>query len=217
VDRGDWRQTFPQTVNTLADGSLNDVIYPAGLLQPPFLDPNADAAVNYGGVGAFMASSIAGLLNDHHHDGSGREVEWFAPDEVAAFQREGRKLTAQYAEFEPLPGLHVNGDQTLGGSLADLGGLVVALEAYHRSLNGQPAPVIDGLTGDQRFFMGWAQFWRLKFHPEFIRNQVATDPNSPAIQRANGPERNMDEWYAAFNVQPGDRLYVAPEHRVRIW
>ena len=215
VDPADWGQTFPQNVNTIA--GVTDVVYPAGLLQPPFLDPNADPAVNYGGVGAFMATSIVSLLNDRHHDAAGREVEWYAPDETATFRREAHKLSVQYAEFEPLPGLHINGDQTLGGSLYDLGGLVVALEAYHRSLGGKPAPVIDGLTGDQRFFMAWAQFWRLKFRPEFIRNQVATDPNSPAIQRANGPERNMDEWYEAFNVQPGDKLYVAPESRVRIW
>jgi len=128
-----------------------------------------------------------------------------------------KKLSAQYSEFEPLPGFHVNGDQTLNSSLDDLGGLLLALDAYHLSLGGKPAPVIDGFTGDQRFFMSWAQFWRLKFRPEFIRNQLATDPNAPAIVRANGTVRNVDAWYEAFDVRPGDKLYVAPENRVRIW
>jgi predicted metalloendopeptidase len=218
VDRGEWIQTFPQTVNTFGSRQLNDAGYPAGLLQPPFLDPNADAAVNYGGLGAFMGAAIVdGFNSGRHFDGDGRRVEWWTPDESATFLREAAKLNAQYSAFEPLPGLHVNGDQTLTGSLNDLGGLVLALDAYRLSLRGKPAPVIDGFTGDQRFFMGWAQFWRLKFRPEFIRNQVATDPNSPAIQRANGPVRNMDAWYEAFNVQPGDRLYIAPESRARIW
>jgi putative endopeptidase len=218
VDRDAWPQTFPQTVNSFAINELNDAGFPAGLLQPPFLDPNADAAVNYGGLGAFMGAAIVDRFNiGRHYLADGRRADWWTPDELATFTGEAKKLSAQYAAFEPLPGFHVNGDQTLNGSLDDLGGLLLALDAYHRSLAGKPAPVIDGFTGDQRFFMAWAQFWRLKFRPEFIRNQLATDPNSPAIVRANATVRNVDAWYEAFNVQPGDKLYIAPEHRVRIW
>ena len=218
VDRSAWPQTFPQTVNSFATHELNDAGFPAGLLQPPFLDPNADAAVNYGGLGAFMGASIIDRFDSgRHFTADGRRAAWWLPDELARFDTEAKKLSAQYATFEPLPGFHVNGDQTLNGSLDDLGGLLVALDAYHRSLHGKPAPVIDGFTDDQRFFMAWAQFWRLKFRPEFIRNQLATDPNSPAIVRANGTVRNVDAWYEAFNVQPGDKLYIAPEQRVRIW
>jgi putative endopeptidase len=218
VDRGAWPQTFPQTVNSFATHELNDAGFPAALLQPPFLDPNADAAVNYGGLGAFMGASIVDRFNGgRHYTADGRRAEWWMPDELAKFDREAKKLSAQYSAFEPLPGFHVNGDQTLDGSLDDLGGLLLALDAYHRSLGGKPAPVIDGFTGDQRFFMAWAQFWRLKFRPEFIRNQLAADPNSPAIVRANGTVRNVDAWYDAFNVQPGDKLYVPPADRVRIW
>ena len=218
VDRGAWPQTFPQTVNSFATHELNDTGFPAGLLQPPFLDPNADDAVNYGGLGAFMGASIIGRFDSgRHYTADGRRAEWWLPDELARFDTEAKKLSTQYSAFEPLPGFHVNGDQTLNGSLDDLGGLLIALDAYHRSLHGKPAPVIDGFTGDQRFFMAWAQFWRLKFRPEFIRNQLATDPNSPAIVRANGTVRNIDAWYAAFNVQPGDKLYIPPDQRVRIW
>ena len=217
VDRAEWTQAQPQTVNTFGSSSLNDAGVPAGLLQPPFFDPTVDAAVNYGGIGAFMGSAIIAGFNDRHFDGDGRQVDWWTDNESRAFDAEGKKLSAQYAAFEPLPGLHLNGDQTLGGSLNDLGGLLLALDAYHLSLHGAPAPIIDGLTGDQRFFMSWAHFWKLKFRPEFIRNQVAIDPNSPAIQRANGTVRNIDAWYAAFDVKPGDKLYIAPAERVRIW
>jgi putative endopeptidase len=218
VDRQEWGM-FPQTVNAYYNPQINEIVFPAAILQPPFFDPNADMAINYGGIGGVIGHEIT-----HGFDDQGRQFaadgslnDWWQADDVAKFKVQTDKLDAQYSAFEPLPGAKVQGQLTMGENIADLGGLLMALDAYHRSLGGKPAPVIDGLTGDQRVFLGWAQVWRTKSRDDALRNQIATDPHSPPLYRVNGVVRNIDAWYEAFGVKPGDALYVPPEQRVRIW
>jgi putative endopeptidase len=217
VDRSDWSMT-PQT-NDAYNGSLRDIVFPAAILQPPVFDPNADAAINYGAIGAIIGHELTHGFDDEGRkiDASGALRDWWTPADAKAFEERANKLGAQYDAFEPLPGVHINGKLTMGENIADLGGLSLALDAYHASLHGKPAPVIDGLTGDQRVFLGWAQAWRGKLTDDAIRRQVTSDPHSPRAFRVNGPVRNIDAWYQAFGVQPGDKLYVAPADRVRIW
>ncbi len=217
VDRAEWQMT-PQT-NDAYNGSLRDIVFPAGILQPPIFDPNADPAVNYGAIGGVIGHEIT-----HGFDDQGRKIDaagvlrdWWTPDDAKAFEARAAKLGAQYSAFEPLPGFHVKGELTMGENIADLGGLTVALDAYHASLKGKPAPVIDGLTGDQRVFLGWAQAWRGKVRDDFLKKQVVSDPHSPRQYRVDGVVRNIDAWYDAFGVKPGDQLYTAPADRVRIW
>ncbi len=218
VDRQEWGM-FPQTVNAYYNPQINEIVFPAAILQPPFFDPNADMAINYGGIGGVIGHEIT-----HGFDDQGRQFaadgslnDWWQADDAAKFKVQTDKLDAQYSAFEPLPGAKVQGQLTMGENIADLGGLLMALDAYHRSLGGKPAPIIDGLTGDQRVFLGWAQVWRTKSRDDALRNQIATDPHSPPLYRVNGVVRNIDAWYAAFGVKPGDALYVPPEQRVRIW
>jgi putative endopeptidase len=217
VDRSDWSMT-PQT-NDAYNGSLRDIVFPAGILQPPEFDPAADPAVNYGAIGGVIGHELTHGFDDEGRklDSSGQIRDWWTAADAAAFEAKAKILGAQYSSYEPVPGTHINGDLTMGENIADLGGLNVALEAYHRSLNGKPATVIDGFTGDQRVLLGWAQAWRGKVRDEYIRKQVASDPHSPRAFRVIGPTRNIDDWYTAFGVKPGDAYYLAPEQRVRIW
>ncbi len=217
VDRSEWFMT-PQTVNAYANPLMNEIVFPAAILQPPFFDPNADPAVNYGAIGAVIGHELS-----HHFDDQGRKydprgnlAEWWTPEDVTRFKAYTDRVVAQYAAYQPLQGLHVNGELTLGENMADLAGLNVAYDAYHRSLNGRPAPVIGGYTGDQRFFLGFAQVWRTKMREAAIRQQIVTDPHSPGALRPQ-VVRNLDAWYAAFAVKPGQKLYLAPADRVKVW
>ena len=217
VDRGDWGMT-PQT-NDAYNGSLRDIVFPAGILQPPIFDANADPAFNYGAAGGVIGHELTHGFDDEGRklDAEGKLADWWTPADAKTFDERAGKLADQYSKFEPLPGLHVNGRLTLGENIADLGGLTLALEAYRASLHGQPAPVIDGWTGDQRVMLGWAQAWRGKSTDDVLRRQVVSDPHSPRMYRVNGVVRNLDAWYEAFGVKEGDSLYVAPGDRVKIW
>jgi len=218
VDRAEWGMT-PQTVNAYYNPSGNEIVFPAAILQPPFFDPNADPAVNFGGIGGVIGHEMTHGFDDQgrQFDGTGKLVDWWAPDDATKFKAQTARLSAQYSAFEPVPGAHVNGDLTMGENIADLGGLLLGLDAYHLSLNGQPAPVIDGLTGDQRVFLGWAQVWRAAIRPDEAKRRLVVDPHSPSQFRVDGVVRNIDAWYDAFGVKQGDALYVAPDQRVRIW
>jgi putative endopeptidase len=217
VDRGGWGMT-PQT-NDAYSGALIDIVFPAGILQPPIFDETADPAINYGAVGGVIGHELTHGFDDkgRKYDSKGTLRDWWQPSDAKVFEARAKVFGAQYSAYEPVPGSHINGDLTMGENLADLGGLTLALDAYHASLKGRPAPVIDGLTGDQRVFLGWAQAWRGKFRDDYVRRQVVSDPHSPREFRVNGPARNIDAWYAAFGVKPGDKLYVEPDKRVRIW
>ena len=218
VDRSEWDMT-PQTVNAYYNPLLNEIVFPAAILQPPFFDPIADPAVNYGAIGAVIGHEMTHGFDDQgrQFDGTGALADWWTPEDAAKFVVQTKRLGAQYSAFEPLPGAHVNGDLTMGENIADLGGLLVALDAYHVSLGGRPPPVIDGLTGDQRFFLGAAQVWRAAARPDDQRRRLVSDPHSPPRFRANGTVQNVDAWYAAFKVQPTDAMYLPPDRRVRIW
>jgi putative endopeptidase len=218
VDRAEWQMT-PQEINAYYNPSNNEIVFPAAILQPPFFDPNADPAVNFGAIGAVIGHEMG-----HGFDDQGRKfgpdgalLDWWTATDVKAFTARTARLIKEFSAFEALPGLHVNGANTLGENIGDLGGLNMAHEAYRISLQGQPAPLIDGLSGDQRFFLAWAQAWREKYREGMLREIVLSDVHSPANFRVNGPLPNIDAWYAAFNVQPGDKLYVPPAERVRIW
>ena len=200
----------PMTINAYANPPMNEIVFPAAILQPPFFDPNADPAVNYGGIGAVIGHELSHHFDDQgrKYDPSGKLADWWTAEDVARFKAFTDKLVAQYDAYEPLPGQHVNGELTLGENIADLAGLTVAYEAYKKSLNGKPAPVIDGLTGDQRFYLGWAQVWRSKLREQALRQQLLTDPHSPGAQRV-AIVRNLDPWYAAFGVEGrGEALYL---------
>ncbi len=218
VDRAEWAMT-PQTVNAYYESTFNEIVFPAAILQPPFFDPKADAAVNYGGIGGVIGHEMSHGFDDQGRksDGAGRLADWWTADDAAKFEAKAKQFGAQYDAMEILPGEHVNGKLTMGENIGDLGGLNVALDAYHASLKGQPAPVLDGFTGDQRFFLAQAQVWRTKTREEATRQRLHTDPHSPPEARVNGVVRNMDAWYEAFGAKPGDKLYLAPADRVRIW
>ena len=217
VDRADWSMT-PQT-NDAYNGSLRDIVFPAGILQPPMFDPAADPAVNYGAIGGVIGHELTHGFDDEGRklDASGALRDWWTPADAAAFEARAKRLGAQYSSYEPVSGAHINGELTMGENIADLGGVNVALEAYHRSLGGKPAPVVDGFTGDRRVLLGWAQAWRGKAREDYVRKQVVSDPHSPRAFRVIGPTRNVDAWYSAFGVQPGDAYYLAPDQRVHIW
>jgi putative endopeptidase len=217
VDKSDWGMT-PQT-NDAYNGSLRDIVFPAGILQPPMFDPAADPAINYGAIGGVIGHELTHGFDDEGRkiDASGALRDWWTKEDAAKFDARAKMYGAQYSAFEPLPGVHVNGDLTMGENIADLGGLTLALDAYHTSLHGKPAPVIDGLTGDQRVFLGWAQAWRGKVTDDFVKKQVVSDPHSPRQFRVIGPTRNIGAWYAAFGVKPSDKFYVEPTKRVHIW
>ena len=218
VDRSEWFMT-PQTVDAYYDPLMNQITFPAGILQPPFFDPNADPAVNYGAIGAIIGHEIGHGFDDQgrEFDGSGKVRNWWTKETNARFLEATKKLGALYGAYCPLEGACVNGDLTMGENIGDLGGLEMAYTAYRLSLKGQEAPVLDGFTGDQRFFLSFAQAWRGKQRDDALRAQMLTDPHSPRAARGEFPERNMDAWYAAFDVQPSDKLYLDPKGRVKIW
>jgi putative endopeptidase len=218
TDRDEWHMT-PQTINAYYNPTFNEIVFPAAILQPPFFDPNADAAVNYGGIGGVIGHEMGHGFDDQGSKSDARGVlrTWWQPEDDQAFRKRVDSLAAQYDGFEALPGLKVNGRLTLGENIGDLGGLSVSYEAYHISLKGKKAPVLDGFTGDQRFFLSWAQVWRSLYRDEQLRTLVMSNPHSPPMFRVNGPVRNLDAWYKAFDVKAGDKLYLPPEDRVRIW
>jgi putative endopeptidase len=218
VDPEEWGAT-PQTVNAYYSATRNEIVFPAGILQAPFFDPNADKAVNYGGIGGVIGHEMTHGFDDQGRkfDGHGVQTDWWLPADSARFQAEAARYGAQFDSYSVAPGVHVNGALTMGENIADLGGLLLALDAYRASLHGQPAPVLNGFTGEQRVFLGWAQVWRDKSRPDALKRQVTTDPHSPARFRIDGPMRNIDAWYDAWGVKPGDKLYLKPEDRVRIW
>lgn len=218
VDKDEWGMT-PQTVNAYYNSTNNEIVFPAAILQPPFFDPDADPAVNYGGIGGVIGHEIGHGFDDQgsKSDGDGVLRSWWTAEDRANFDALTARLGAQYGEFEPIPGFRVRPALTMGENIGDAAGNAVGLEAYHLSLNGQPAPILDGTTGDQRFFFGWAQVWQSKYRDDALRQQIDTDSHSPAEFRVIGPVRNVDAWYEAFDVQPGDKYYLAPADRVRIW
>ncbi|MGI9270221.1 MAG: M13 family metallopeptidase [Woeseiaceae bacterium] len=218
VDRGEWRMT-PQTVNASYTPSLNQITFPAAILQPPFFNMDADEAVNYGAIGAVIGHEIGHGFDDQGStaDGDGVLRNWWTDADRAEFLKRTGRLVEQFNSFKPFDDLAVNGEFTQGENIGDLGGISIGLLAYKMSLEGKEAPVIDGFTGEQRVFLGYAQVWRGKDRDEMLRQRIAMDPHSPAQYRANGAVRNVPEWYEAFDVQEGDALYVAPEERVKIW
>ena len=218
TDRSEWGMT-PQTINAYYNPTFNEVVFPAAILQPPFFDPNADPAVNYGGIGTVIGHEMGHGFDDQGSKSDARGVlrTWWAPADTEAFKKRTDSLAAQYDEFTALPGLKVNGRLTLGENIGDLGGISVAYDAYHRSLHGSAAPALDGISADQRFFLSFAQVWRGLDRDEALRSQVLSDPHSPGRFRVNGVVRNVDAWYAAFGVTATDKLYLPPGARVRIW
>jgi predicted metalloendopeptidase len=218
IDREEWGMT-PQTINAYYNSRLNEIVFPAAILQPPFFNMAADDAVNYGAIGAVIGHEIGHGFDDKgsQSDGDGNLRNWWTAEDQARFKAKTDMLVKQYAAFEPVPGYHVNGELTLGENIGDNSGLAIAYKAYKISLHGKPAPVIDGLSGDQRFFMGFGQVWRSKMRDEAQINQVKTDPHSPGQFRANGTLRNQAAFYEAFGVKEGDKMYLKPEERVTIW
>jgi putative endopeptidase len=220
VDKLEWGMT-PQTVNAYYQSTKNEIVFPAAILQPPFFDPKADPAVNYGGIGTVIGHEITHGFDDQGRksDGSGMLRDWWAADDAAKFEVQAAKYGAEYeaVNFPQLPGLHITGRLTMGENIGDLGGVLMSLDAYRLSLHGQPAPVIDGFTGEQRFFLGFAQVWRTLTRDDALRQLITTNPHSPGQVRAFVPLRNIDAWYAAFGVKEGDAEYLKPEDRVRIW
>jgi putative endopeptidase len=218
VDREEWGMT-PQTINAYYSSTMNEIVFPAAILQPPFFDMRADDAVNYGAIGAVIGHEIGHGFDDKgsQSDGDGNLRDWWTDQDRAKFKAKTDMLVAQYNAFEPVPGYHVNGELTLGENIGDNSGLAIAYKAYKLSLHGKPAPVIDGLTGDQRFFMGFGQVWRMKMRDAQQIALVKTDPHSPGQFRANGTMRNQAAFYEAFGVKEGDKMYLAPKDRVTIW
>ena len=218
VDREAW-DLVPQSLASEYNSSLNRMTFPAANLQFPFFDPKADPAINYGAIGVVIGHEMTHGFDDQgrHTDSAGLLRDWWVATDAKKFEAQADNLSRQYSGFEALPGVHVNGSLTLGEDLADTGGMAIALDAYHRSLDGAAAPVLDGTTGDQRFFLGAAQVWAGKTRSEAVRRQLTNNNHPPGEQRVNGEVRNLDDWYAAFHVTPGDKLYIAPEDRVHIW
>jgi predicted metalloendopeptidase len=217
MDRNEWWMP-PQLVNAVNLPVQNALNFPAAILQRPFFDAKADAAYNYGAIGSVIGHEISHSFDNNGaaFDSTGLMRNWWTPNDLKRFERAGNALAAQYDTYEALPGLHVNGQLTLGENIADVAGIAAAYDAYKASLNGKPAPMIDGFTGDQRFFIAFAQSWASKMRDEALRGRIATDGHSPGQFRAL-TVRNLDPWYAAFNVKPGDKLYLPPEKRVKVW
>jgi len=194
-------------------------VFPAAILQPPYFDPHADLAVNYGGIGGVIGHEMGHGFDDQgaKADSKGVLRNWWQPQDESAFKKKVDGLVGQYNGFEALPGLKINGRLTAGENIGDLGGLTVSYQAYHMALKDQEPPTLDGFTGDQRFFLAWAQAWRELTRDAALRNKVMSDPHSPALFRVQGVVRNMDEWYKAFDVKPEEKMFLAPEQRVHIW
>jgi putative endopeptidase len=217
VDRKKWDMT-PQTVNAYNGGLENKIVFPAGILQAPFFDPTADAAVNYGAIGAIIGHEISHGFDDQGRkiDATGAVRDWWTKADADRFNAEAKRFGAQYDSYEPVPGMHINGELTMGENIADFAGLLVAHDAYRASLKGAPAPTIDGFTGDQRFYLAYGQSWRAKQRQDAQRSQMASDPHSPDRFRIIGPLRNDDGWYAAFGIT-GGKFYLKPDERTHIW
>jgi putative endopeptidase len=218
VDKTEWGMT-PQTVNAYYNPTANEIVFPAAILQPPFFDLNAEDAVNYGGIGAVIGHEIGHGFDDSGStfDGDGVLRNWWTDADREEFKQRTGKLVEQYNAFEPLEGVFVNGEFTLGENIGDLGGISIALKAYQMSLQGEESPVLDGFTGEQRVFLGFGQVWAGKYRDEALKSQINTDPHSPGQYRANGSVRNVPEFYTAFDVKESDALYLPPEERVKIW
>jgi putative endopeptidase len=219
VDRGEWHMT-PPTNNAYYNPTLNEIVFPAGILQPPYFDPNADEAVNYGEIGAVIGHEISHGFDDQgsKYNAAGELKNWWTEADRKDFDARTTRLAQQYDAYEPLPGLHVNGRLTLGENIADLAGLVIAHQAYHIALGGKTAPLRDGLSGDQRFYLAYGQSWREVWTEGLTRRVVLSNPHSPPIYRVNGVVRNDAGWYAAFPaIKPGDAYYLTPEERVVLW
>ena len=218
VDKTEWSMT-PQTINAYYNPLANEIVFPAAILQPPFFDMTADDAVNYGGIGAVIGHEISHGFDDNGRkfDGKGMLRDWWTAQDDERFETRAAQLVRQYESFSPLPGMNVNGKLTLGENIGDLSGLAVAHKAYQISLHGEPAPVLDGYTGDQRFFIGWGQVWARKYREDELRKRLKTDPHSPSEYRCNGILRNMSAFEHAFDVKPGDGMYLPPDQAVRIW
>ena len=218
VDKDEWDMT-PQTVNAYNSAEFNEVVFPAAILQPPVFDPAADPAVNYGAIGAVIGHEMSHGFDDQgrQYDARGALNDWWGADDARKFTSSSKAFGAQYEAMDILPGAHINGALTMGENIADLGGILAALDAYHESLHGRRAAVIDGLTGDQRFFLAYAQYYRNKWREDMARRTIVSDPHSPDKARVDVVVSNVDAWYAAFDIKPGDKLYRPPEQRVRIW
>jgi len=218
VDETEWGMT-PQTVNAYYSPSKNEIVFPAAILQPPFFNPEAEDAVNYGGIGAVIGHEISHGFDDQgsQFDGDGNLKNWWTKEDRAAFQKLADALVAQYDAYEALPGKNVQGKLTLGENIADLSGMAIAYKAYKMSLEGKEGPVMDGFTADQRFFIGWAQIWARKYRDSELVRRLVTDPHSPSLFRANGPIINFDPFYQAFDVKEGDKLFKPKDQRIQIW
>ncbi|MCJ8268656.1 MAG: M13 family metallopeptidase, partial [Psychrosphaera sp.] len=218
IDKTVWHMT-PPNINAYYNPVMNEIVFPAAILQPPFFNMKADDAVNYGGIGAVIGHELGHGFDDSgaQYDGDGNLRDWWTSVDKAEFKKRAKQFSDQYSQFKPFDDANVNGELTLGENIGDLGGMIVALEAYHLSLEGQASPTLDGFTGDQRFFFGWAQVWRRKYREEALRQRLMTDPHSPSEYRVNGIMWNMPEFYQTFDVKAGDKLYLKPEDRVKIW
>ena len=218
IDRSEWHMT-PNTINAYYNPTMNEIVFPAAILQPPFFNMMADDAINYGAIGAVIGHELSHGFDDKgsKYDGKGNLRKWWTESDREEFESRAQGLVDQFAEFEPVEGNFVNGKLTLGENIGDLGGLSVAYHAYRLSLDGKEAPVMDGLTGDQRFFLGWSQIWRRLYREPELLKRLVTDPHSPSEYRVNGIVRNMDAWYDAFDVTADDPMYLEPQDRVRIW
>jgi len=218
VDRTEWFMT-PQTVNAYYNPVMNEIVFPAAILQPPFFDVHADDAANYGGIVAVIGHEVSHGFDDKgsQYDADGNLRDWFTPEDHARFAAKTKALVAQYNAYEPVAGYHVNGELTLGENIGDNSGLAVAYKAYQLSLGGKPAPVIDGMTGPQRFYLGWVQVWRGKVRDDEAIQRVTVDPHSPPEVRGTATLRNQPGFYSAFGVKPGDKMYLPPAERVEIW
>ena len=209
----------PQTVNAYYNPSLNEIVFPAAILQPPFFDASVDDAVNYGGIGAVIGHEISHGFDDQgsRYDAMGNLANWWTDVDRTAYEALTSRLVAQFEEFEPLPGQKLNGKLTLGENIADLSGMAIAYKAYRLSLGKNEGPVIDGYTSNQRFFLGWAQIWRRKYRDDELSRRLVVDPHSPSLYRSNGPVRNLDAYYDAFGVKPGDKMFKPKAERIQIW
>jgi endothelin-converting enzyme len=218
IDPEEWGMT-PQTVNAYYNPVRNEIVFPAAILQPPFFDMEADDAVNYGGIGGVIGHEMGHGFDDQgrRYDAKGQLRDWWTAKDGEEFTRRAKGLVDQYSSMEALPGLKVNGELTLGENIGDLTGVTISHRAYEMSLGGKPAPVMDGLTGDQRFFDGWVQAWRAKYRDDSLRQQVMTNPHAPDMMRGNGPLPNVDAFFRTFEVKEGDKMWLAPDKRVRIW
>ena len=218
VDKDQWDMT-PQTVNAYNNPVFNEVVFPAAILQPPFFNKDADPAINYGAIGGVIGHEMTHGFDDEGRkfNAKGELHDWWTEEDAKRFDALGKRFGAEYAAMDVLPGAHINPALTMGENIADLGGLTLALDAYHASLHGAPSPVLGGMTGDQRVFLGWAQVWRAKVRPDSVRQRLVIDPHSPPMARVNGPVQNIDAWYTAFGVKDGATLYLKPGDRVRIW